>query len=117
MRDGGAGFGAGVRKPSKEETAGRKGAGRAGATYGDLKVGAGAPGGVAGPGGWVFAEGGEDGGGIGLRRWAGLALALRLEKDCRACEDIGFRLRRAAGGAEKRVREGESAAMVMRCRS
>jgi hypothetical protein len=89
----------------------------AGATYGDLKVGAGAPGGVPGPVGRVFAEGAEDGGDIGLRRWAGLARALRLEKDCRACEDIGFLLWRAAGGEEKRLCEGESAAMVMRSRS
>ena len=88
-----------------------------GAIYGDLKVGVGAPGGVPGPGGRVFAEGAEDGGGIGLRRWADLARALRLKKDCRACEDIGFLLRRATEGEEKRRCEGDNAAMVMRCRS
>ena len=38
MRDGGAGCGAGVRKPPKEETAGRLGAGWAGAPYGDFGV-------------------------------------------------------------------------------
>jgi len=36
--DGGARRGAGVRKPPKEETAGRKGAVLRGATYGDLRL-------------------------------------------------------------------------------
>ena len=38
LRDGRAGCGAGVRKPPKEETAGRLGAGWAGAPYGDFGV-------------------------------------------------------------------------------
>ena len=38
LRDGRVGCGAGVRKPPKEETAGRLGAGWAGAPYGDFGV-------------------------------------------------------------------------------
>ena len=38
QHDGACGLGAGVRKPPKEETAGRRGYVRARATYGDLKV-------------------------------------------------------------------------------
>lgn len=52
--------GAGVRKPPKEETAARKKAGWAGATYGDLKLGAGAPGGVPGPARRGLADGAEE---------------------------------------------------------
>src|SRR5271166_3367411 len=42
FRNGRARYGAGVRKPPKEETAGRKGAVGLGAIYGDLRIAEGA---------------------------------------------------------------------------
>ncbi len=46
--------------------------------------------------------------------WCGAGA--RFEKEWRACEDIGFLVRGAAGVEEKRPCEGESAIMIMRCR-
>ena len=44
--------------------------------------------------------------GVFGREDARVAWALRLEKGCRPCEDIGFLVRRAAGGEEKLRCEG-----------
>lgn len=116
ITDGGAGFGAGVRKPSTEETAGRKGAGWAVTTYGDLKVAAGAPGEVRGPGGRVIAEGGEDRGALGCEDglvWRGRFGWRRAAEPARRSACCSG----AAGGEEKRRCGAGSTAKVMRCRS
>ena len=117
MQDGRRGSGAGVRKPPKEETAGRKGAVWSGAAYGDLKVAAGALMGVPRPAGRIVAGGTDDSGGVWSGVCAGLAQARRSEEDWRPREDIGFLLRRAEEGEEKRRCEAGSAVMIMRCRS
>ena len=96
LRDGRAASGAGVRKPPKEETAGRLGAGSAGATYGDfgiadearLRLRRLAAGRVRGGSGCdeLFRVG------FCTRR----RQARRLERDWRSSAGSGFLLRRAA---------------------
>jgi hypothetical protein len=72
---------AGVRKPPKEETAGRKGAVQRGATYGDLEIAGGSLSAerelVAGS----LAVEIDDGGRVRSRRCAGLPCSRRSEED------------------------------------
>src|SRR5271165_5264633 len=112
-----AGRGAGVRKPRKEETAGRRGAVWLGATYGDLKVADGSA---------MWRRGRKAAGVIvgseqdGLFRGRGCerrVWARRLERVCGGREDMVVLLRRAAGGEAKRRCVVGSTATVMRSRS
>jgi hypothetical protein len=117
LEEGRAGAGAGVRKPPKEETAGRKGAVWSGAAYGDFRI---ADGSRVSPRGVVARNRGggtDDGGRVWSRVCAGLAQARRSEEDWRPRENIGFLLRRAEEGEEKRRCEVGSAVTIMRCRS
>ena len=117
MEDGRKGSGAGVRKPPKEETAGRKGAVWSGAAYGDFRI---ADGSRLSPRGLVarnLGGGTDDGRCVWSRVCAGLARARRSEEDWRPRKDIGFLLRRAEEGEEKRRCEAGNAATIMMCRS
>src|SRR5271166_182465 len=108
-----------VRKPRKEETAGRKGrclVGR-GATYGDFGVADGALVGLRGPVARIVVGGSEDDGVFRGRGCERRVWARRLEEERRPCEDIAFLLQRAVGGEEKRRCAAGSAATIMRCRS
>jgi len=111
-------LGAGVRKPPKEETAGRKGAVWSGATYGDLRIAGGRLVGLRERVARIVLGGSEDDGVFRGRGCEGRVWARRLEEERRPCEDIAFPLRRAAGGEEKRRCEsGSAATIIMRCRS
>src|SRR5271166_4683073 len=101
--------GAGVRKPRKEETAGRKGrclVGR-GATYGDFGVADGALVGLRGPVARIVVGGSEDDGVFRGRGCERRVWARRLEEERRPCEDIAFLLQRAVGGGETALRGGK----------
>jgi len=112
-----AGSGAGVRKPPKEETAGRKRRCFAGAIYGDLSVASGSNG--------LFGSGlatgglGERGGSGPVRspRRCGVTRWRLPEEERRPRTDMAVLLGRAAGRICDRCCEAESAAMIMRCRS
>src|SRR5208282_4901180 len=115
--DGRAGAGAGVRKPPKEETAGRKGAVWAGAIYGDLRVAVGSMWGAGRPEAAAF---------VALPECDGLAwreVATRLARMLRS-EQLGGRgtresrvRRRAAGGeGERGCGAGDGALAITRCR-
>ena len=88
-----------------------------GAAYGDLKVADGALMGIPRPTGRIVAGGSDHGGRGWPRVCAGPARARRSEEDWRPRENIGFLLRRAEKGEEKRRCEVGSAVMIMRCRS
>ena len=107
-------FGAGVRKPSKEETAGRKGAGLAGSTYGDLKVWAGALGAVRGPGDESLPGAPKTAGVLGCEDglvWRGRCAWRRTAELARTLAScFGARPEARRSG----VVRGESVAMVMR---
>jgi hypothetical protein len=105
-------------KASQGGNRGEVGAGSAGPTYGDFgladealaRLRALAAGRVRGGSGGdeVFCAG------FCARR----TQARRLERDWRACEDVGFVLRRAAGGGkERRCAADGRATSIMRCRS
>jgi hypothetical protein len=113
----GADRGAGVRNPRKEETAGRKSRGLAGASYGDLKVAAGSAIWRRGRDAASVGVGSEHdalfrGRGCERRLWA-----RRLERVWGGREDIAFLLRRVVGDEDDRRCAAGSAAIVMRCRS
>ena len=109
--------GAGVRKPRKEETAGRKGAVWLVAPYGNLRIADGSPMWRRGrKAAGVIIGSRHDGLFLGLG-WGRRGLARRLESVCGGREDVALRPRGGAGGGEKRRCEAACAAMVMRCRS
>ena len=116
-RRAGTGRGAGVRKPRKEETAGRKRRGLAGRDlwgfWGRGRI-AHVAAGLRAAGVVVRSE--HDallrGRGCERRVWA-----QRLERVCGGREDIAFLLRCARGGEGDKHSEAGSATMVMRCRS
>src|SRR5271165_4691746 len=88
-----------------------------GATYGDFGV---ADGSGIWRRGWKaagFIAGSRHDGLFRGRGWGWRMWAQRLESVCGGREDVAFRLRRAAGGEEKRRCAAGSVAMVMRCRS
>ena len=114
MRD----LGAGVRKPPKEETAGRKGAVWSGATYGDLRIAGGRLVGLRERVARIVLGGSEDDGVFRGRGCEGRVWARRLEGTCGSCERNALLPRRAAEGEEKwRCEAGSSATIIMRCRS
>ena len=118
VRDGRARCWAGVRKPPKEETAGRKGADWSGTTYGDLRIADGWGASRRGPVARMLRGGNNDGELIRSRGCAGLARVWRLERMCGPCERNAFLLRGAAEGEEKRRCEVEGAeTIIMKCRS
>ena len=93
-------------------------AGSAGPTYGDFGIADEALAGVGALTAGIDRGGSGDDelfcGGFCERR----TQARRLERDWRPCEDVGFLLRRAAGGGKKRRGEAEDrATSIMRCRS
>src|SRR5271166_1243713 len=98
-----AGRGAGVRKPRKEETAGRMGAAWLGATYGDLKVADGSPVWRRRPEAAGTIGGNEDGALFRGRRCGRRVWARRLERVCGG--GVGHRLPAPARG----WRRGETA--------
>jgi hypothetical protein len=102
--------------PRRKPRTGR-GAVWSGATYGDFGVADGALMGIPRPVGRIVAGGSDHGGRGWPRVCAGLARARRSEEDWRPRENIGFLLRRAEEGEEKRRCEVGSAVMIMRCRS
>ena len=97
-----AGRGAGVRKPRKEETAGRRGAVWLGATYGDLMVADGSPMWRRGRKAAGVIVGSEHDGLFRRRGCERRVWARRLERVCGGREDMVVLLRRAAGGEAKR---------------
>jgi len=102
--------------PRRKPRVGR-GADWSGATYGDLKVADEALVRLRGLATGIVRGGNEDDelfcGGCCEAR----ACARRLEKDWRACEDVAFLPRRAAGDEGDRHCEAGCAATVMSCRS
>jgi hypothetical protein len=110
-------LGAGVRKPPKQETAGRKGAGWSGASYGDLRIAGGSRVWRGRAAERSLAVGTDDGERVGSGKCAGLAQAWRSDEDWRPRENIGFLLRLAGGGEGKRGCAAGGVATVMRCRS
>ena len=113
----GRGAGAGVQKPPKEETAGEEGRCLAGATYGDLRVGDGAPAST------LKAQVADR---VGRRdedervRSCGCEARARVgarRGSAKACEGIAFLVRRAAESESDRQYEAECGATVMKSRS
>src|SRR5271166_1655334 len=118
LRAGGAGCGAGVRKPPKEETAWRFGAGWAGAAYGDFGVSDEALVRLRRPASRIVLGGNEDDERFRGRACQRRARAWRLEQDWIPCEDVAFLLRLPAGGDRDRHWVAANTAMaIMRCRS
>ena len=112
-----AGRGAGVRKPRKEETAGRRGAVWLGATYGDLKVADGSAKWRRGRKAAGVIVGSEHDGLFRGRGCERRVWARRVERVCGGREVMVVLLRRAAGGEAKRRCVAGITATVMRSRS